>query len=114
MGKSGTYLTDARAIEQILGPLPEGVDRITITSEQAMGLEWALGLEEATLQGRSILSKVTHVAERAPQSPFAKKMANRFFRGPGKGLPGGGPEVTVSAIPSAGGRDIIQILVEVK
>ena len=111
MGKSGTYLTDARAIEEIIGPLPSGVDRITLTVEQARRLEGALGLRKQSLNGRSILSRVPNVAERAPTSPI---VGNEHFLGPGKGLPGGGPEVKVSAIPSVGGSGITQILVEVK
>lgn len=51
------------------------------------------------------------VALRAPRSPLG---GNPLFLGRGRGLPGGGPELNISPISTAGGPGIRQIVVEVR
>lgn len=112
IGRNGTFLTDARAVEEIIGPVPSSGNRIRISSTQARELERALGLVPNSLEQENILSVVEGIPQRAPRRPAALD-GNEFFLGEGKGLPGGGPEVLVDSIPSSGGYGIRQIILEV-
>jgi RHS repeat-associated protein len=103
-----TFVTNVESFEKIIGPLKG--DRLTITSEKARELERELGLKKNSLESRNIISIVGDLASRAPGSPV---QGNVKFIGGGKGLPGGGPELTISGINSAGGGDLRQIILEV-
>jgi RHS repeat-associated protein len=107
---AGTALTDMKAFEDILGKLPSN-KRIVISHQQATALENALGLKTGCLNQGGIISIVENIADRAPRSPLS---GNQFFLGPNKGLPGGGPEINIAPINTAGGAGIRQIIVEVK
>ena len=110
IGRGGrTFVTEPDAITKIVGDLPPG-NRITITNSQARQLENALGLRPNSLESRNILSIIDDVPSRAPASPIS---GNPLFKGGGAGLPGGGSELTIQGIPSAGGTGVRQIIVEV-
>jgi filamentous hemagglutinin len=83
---------------------------MTITGSQARQLENALGLKPNSLESRNILSIIDDIANRAPASPIS---GNTLFKGGGAGLPGGGAELTIQGVPSAGGPRIRQIILEV-
>ncbi|MDZ4815607.1 MAG: hypothetical protein SGI71_05020, partial [Verrucomicrobiota bacterium] len=109
IGRGGrTFVTESSAVECILGPLKG--NRISITGQQARQLENALGLNPNSLEARNILSIVDNVPGRVPRVPTS---GNSLFQGAGAGLPGGGAELTIQGIPSAGGQGIRQIILEV-
>lgn len=60
-------------------------------------LEKSLGLEPGTLREGFRFTKVSRIGEMHPRNPLE---GNRFFMGPGIGLPGGGPELVVDSIPT--------------
>ena len=110
IGSGGrTFVTEPISITNVVGDLPAG-NRMTISSTQARQLENALGLKPNSLESRNILSIVDNIPNRAPASPIT---GNPLFKGGGAGLPGGGSELTIQGIPSAGGPGIRQIVVEV-
>jgi hypothetical protein len=78
---------------------------------KAASLEDALGLPTGRLSGGGMISVVDDVAARAPRSPVS---GNQLFLGASRGLPGGGPEINVAPINTAGGGGIRQIILEVK
>jgi hypothetical protein len=85
---------------------------MVITPKQASDLERALGLPSGRIsQEGGVISVVDDIAARAPRSPVS---GNDLFLGGGKGLPGGGPEINVAPINTAGGGGIRQIVVEIK
>jgi hypothetical protein len=108
---AGTALTDFEAIESVVGPLPRTGSRITISTQQATMLERNLGLPTGRVQGGGVLSIVNDVGVRAPRSPIG---GNSLFLGGGRGLPGGGPEINIAPINTAGGGGVRQIIVEVR
>ncbi|MGK9232532.1 hypothetical protein KXS07_11405 [Inquilinus limosus] len=87
LGRSMTYVTDQKAIVDVIGPLSE---RMTITSSQAAKLEQALGLTENSLQKGFKVRRIEDIINRDPVSPT---VGNDLFKGPGEHLPGGGPEI---------------------
>ncbi len=103
-----SFITDLKSIEDVVGPIRGS--RLKISKMKARRLEAALGLRPHYLERINVLSVVDDVPGRAPASPIS---GNDFFLGGGAGLPGGGPELTVRGIPSAGGHGIRQIIVEV-
>ncbi|MBK9694669.1 MAG: hypothetical protein IPO76_04640 [Elusimicrobia bacterium] len=103
-----TFLTDIQAVETIIGPLSK--ERIKITKTQARVLERELGLNRNYLESKNIIYIVNEINNRAPASPIR---GNNYFQGAGKGLPGGGPELTINGIPSVGSQNIRQIILEV-
>ena len=100
-----------QAIESVIGTIPPNSNRIVITASQARDLEEHLGLLPNSLENRNILSIVDNISDRNPRSP---KSGNALFLGEGQGLPGGGKELVIDSIPSAGGVGIKQIIIEVK
>ena len=52
-----------------------------------------------------------NILNRTPRPPTS---GNTLFLGEGQGLPGGGKELIIDSIPSAGGSGIKQIIIEVK
>jgi hypothetical protein len=107
---AGTAVTDFQAIQDVIGPFG-GTSRLLITIDQAAALEKALGLPTSRLSNGGIISVVDGIAGRAPRSPLS---GNKLFIGGGRGLPGGGPEINVAPIATAGGGGVRQIILEVK
>ena len=103
-----TFVTQPQTVEGIIGPLTG--DRIAITAQQANQLEQALGLTKP-LETKNIIYVVEDISSRSPSSPLT---GNSLFQGPGMGLPGGGGELTINPIPSAGGPGVKMIILEVE
>jgi hypothetical protein len=72
--------------------------RARISRKQARDLERSLGLEPKSLQNGFRITKVEGIHDMSPRSPLE---GNRFFLGPGKGLPGGAPEIVVDPVPTS-------------
>ena len=111
IGANGTFVTPISSMESILGPINSVAKEITISRAQATALEYSLGLKPGSLEPSNVLSIVGDVATRAPRSPLS---GNLLFQGPGQGLPGGGAELVIDSIPSAGSLGVRQIIVKVK
>jgi hypothetical protein len=110
IGRQATFVTDKKAIADALGSFEGKGSIISVTLEQATKLENALGLQNGSLANGFRISRITGVVSRGPASPIG---GNEFFLGPGKGLPGGGPELTIAPISTQGGTGITQIIVKV-
>ncbi|WP_024878095.1 hypothetical protein [Methylosinus sp. LW3] len=95
IGRNGTYLTDREAISSVIGEAKGSV--ATISKERAAALEQAMGLEPGSLAKGFKIRRVEDVANLAPRSPLE---GNSLFLGPGRHLPGGGPEIVVDSIPT--------------
>jgi filamentous hemagglutinin len=108
---NGTFVTPLSSIGSVIGPISPTATEITISQAQATALENALGLNPGSLESSNVLSVVSDVSSRAPRSPLS---GNNYFLGGGQGLPGGGSELVIDSIPSAGGQGIHQIIVKVK
>jgi len=90
------------------------VEQLTLEGceEEAVALEKALGLPPGRLADGGIISIVDDVALRAPRSPLS---GNDFFLDSGgKGLPGGGPEINIAPINTAGGGGVRQVILDVR
>jgi hypothetical protein len=111
IGANGTFVTPMSSIESVIGPISPTATEVTISQTQATALENSLGLNPGSLESSNVLSIVNGVGSRAPRSPLS---GNNFFLGGGQGLPGGGAELVIDSIPSAGGPSIRQITVKVK
>jgi RHS repeat-associated protein len=105
LGRYGTFVTDKRAFKAILGHARAG--RYTVGAKAGEGrvsrqqvklLEAKLGLEPGSLGEGFRLTRVDGIGDMAPRSPLT---GNVFFKGPGEGLPGGGPEIVVDSIPTS-------------
>ncbi|MCW5590231.1 MAG: hypothetical protein KIT27_11295 [Legionellales bacterium] len=105
IGRDGTFITDYRAIGEILGPIRANEkyelglfsNGNTISYYKVSKLEKSLGLEPGTLKEGFRFTRISRIEEMNPRSPLE---GNRFFQGPGVGLPGGGPELVVDSIPT--------------
>ncbi|WP_400770254.1 hypothetical protein [Methylosinus sporium] len=95
IGRNGTYLTDQEAISSVIGEAKGSV--ATISKERAAALEQAMGLEPGSLAKGFKIRRVEDIANLAPRSPLE---GNSLFLGPGRHLPGGGPEIVVDSIPT--------------
>jgi RHS repeat-associated protein len=105
LGRFGTFVTDKKAFSSVLGHANPGkysvgrtAGRGRISRKQARDLERDLGLEPKSLQSGFRITKVEGIRDMSPRSPLE---GNQFFRGPGNGLPGGGPEMVVDPIPTS-------------
>ena len=107
---AGTPLTDLQAIEGVIGRIPAG-NRMAVSRAQAAALEEALGLPSGRLGKGGVISIVDDVTLRAPRSPLS---GNELFLGGGRGLPGGGPEINVAPISTAGGGGVRQVILDVR
>jgi RHS repeat-associated protein len=103
-----TFVTDLRAVEDVIGPIRGS--RIGISASAGRSLEKALGLQPGYLESVNIMSIIRDVRGLGPASPLS---GNDLFLGPGLGLPGGGPELTIDRLPTAGTQDILQVILEV-
>ena len=108
IGRAATSVTDKRAISDVLGEFEGRGNKITVTPQQAAKLEEALGLDPGSLANGFRLSKVADIAGRNPASPV---VGNDYFLGPGSGLPGGGPELIITQLPTQIESGIEQIIV---
>ena len=105
IGKSGTYITDYKAISDITGP-------IQINQKYSVGLvsggnkmsyyktwqlERALGLNRGSLMNGFRITEIKNIVDKGLSSPI---VGNKYFLGPGMGLPGGGPEFVINPIPT--------------
>jgi len=108
IGREFAYLTDRAAIESVIGKIPANGDNIVITKKQASELERQMGLDIGSLSkdGGFNIRQVQGITARNPASPWANDAGNDFFRGGGQHLPGGGPEIVIPPIPTAGGQGI--------
>lgn len=111
IGANGTFVTPVSNIQSVIGPISPTATEITITQAQATALENSLGLSPGSLESSNVLSIVNNVSTSAPRAPLS---GNNYFLGGGQGLPGGGSELVIDSIPSAGGPGIRQITVKVK
>jgi len=111
IGRVASYVTDQKAISDVLGEFEGKGGTISVTAQQAAKLEQSLGLNEGTLANGFRISRVADVVSRSPARPM---VGNATFLGPGKGLPGGGPELIVSALPTQVQSGIEQIIVIIK
>ena len=106
IGENGSYVTDYRAVGQITGPIRAdtkvNVGFFTkgdqLSRYKVRKLENALGLKSKSLVDGFRFTRVSSLNELHPRSPLT---GNDFFRGPGKGLPGGGPELVIDSIPTS-------------
>lgn len=105
IGRHGTYVTDEQAIIKALGSAHSqkyqvgwrsGANKISYW--KAWRMERALGLERGSLFGGFRITQVRGISAMNPRPPVS---GNRYFRGLGVGLPGGGPELVVDPIPTA-------------
>ncbi len=106
LGRGGSFVTDYRAVGEILGPvranrsfsvgLFSGEGQISYL--KAWRLERALGIDRGSLSGGFRFTRVPGINAMAPRSPLA---GNKYFLGPGQGLPGGGPEMVIDSIPTS-------------
>jgi hypothetical protein len=105
IGKDATFVTDRKALEDVLGPLNK-LDSSRITSQTVAKLEQGLGLESGSLsRGGLKIREIEDLKSRGVGSPV--DTANKQFLGGGKGLPGGGPELTLSdRVSTSGGSGI--------
>jgi len=103
IGLSDTYITDYRAIGEVLGPIKAN-SKFTIglfsssnkiSYYKTRQLEYVLGLESGSLTNGFRLTRISNIIERSPRSPLS---GNQYFLGGGKGLPGGGPELTINPL----------------
>jgi hypothetical protein len=106
-----TAVTDKRAITRAIGEFEGRGNTITVTRAQANALAEGLGIDAKSLWNGFRISKIEGIAQRTPASTWK---GNEFFLGPGKGLPSGGPDLTISGIPTNGGPGIQQIIVIVR
>ena len=101
LGRYGTFLTGRKAFLNAIGKSfkPNNAYKVgdNIRPSQVRRLETRLGLEPGSLNDGFRITEVTDISARSPRSPLE---GNRFFRGPGNGLPGGGPELVVDPIPT--------------
>lgn len=106
LGLEGTFLTDYRAVALVLGPIKGGHRFVVgilpgkgkVSMLTAWRLERALGLSRGSLWHGFRVSRIRSIRDIAPRSPLS---GNKYFLGPGEGLPGGGPEMVVDPIPTS-------------
>jgi len=112
IGRDGTYITNETAIREVIGEFGSR-GTITISQTDAEALEIALGLKPESLFDGFRISKITDIDNMNLSYPVK---GNDYFLGPGKGLPGGGPEIKISpSLPTDSSYVIVieQIVIEV-
>ncbi|MGG5812388.1 hypothetical protein [Falsiroseomonas sp. CW058] len=108
IGRDGTYVTDRKAIEDILGPLSRSRSNV-ISRADARRLEGALGLTPGSLDDGFKIRRINSINSRSPRSPN-DGMGNENFLGGGRHLPGGGPEMIIDGVPTRDGNGVSTIL----
>ncbi len=107
LGKDGTYVTDYRAIAQVIGPQRANTKfdlglfsfGNNISYFKVSRLETSLGLDSGSLLDTGFrFTRVPDIINLSPRSPIYSD--NPLFRGGGNGLPNGGPELVVNSIPT--------------
>ena len=105
IGRGGTFVTDKKAVSDVLGHARPGRYNVAqkagpgrISRKQARDLERELGLDPGSLGQGFRITRVQGIEDMSPRSPLK---GNRFFKGPGEGLPGGGPEMVVDSISTS-------------
>jgi len=109
IGRSGTFVTDARGMADAFGAPVNGSQQfsIGITTNLAdsrvgyfrtRGIERSLGLDRGSLGSGFRLTEVSGITDMSPRSPLE---GNQYFRGPGQGLPNGAPELVIDAVKTA-------------
>lgn len=91
-GRYETFVTDRKALEDVLGPLNK-LDSSRLDSKTVSKLEEALGLKRDSLADGFKIREIDDLKSRGVGSPIS---GNESFLGGNKGLPGGGPELTLS------------------
>ena len=89
IGRETTFITDRKAITDILGNLCE---QMSVSIQEATRLETALGLKEGSLQNGFKIREIS-LTGMPPERIRVPEHGNKHFLGKGKGLPGGGPEL---------------------
>jgi hypothetical protein len=111
IGRSGTFITNEAAIERIIGDV-DGSTTIKVTEAEAVELAKALGLTSTSLVDGFRISKISEIS--SMDLAFPTKSLSPLFLGPGKGLPGGGPELIISpSVPMDSPYIVEQIIIEV-
>jgi hypothetical protein len=93
IGLKSTFITDESAISDIIGNFHRA-KTIYVSLNQAIALETALGLKPGTLIDGFRISKISNLNSLDLSYPL--KGTEPLFLGPGKGLPGGGTEITIN------------------
>ncbi|MFT6791395.1 MAG: hypothetical protein ACJA04_000597, partial [Cellvibrionaceae bacterium] len=88
-----TFLTDKKAFENVVGDLPKNGSTIKVSRDQLNQLEDNLGLVPGSLDSGSVLRRFDNFDNLPPSSPLD---GNELFRGPGKHLQDGSPEMIVN------------------
>ena len=109
LGRKSTYITDYAAIADVIGQFKYG-GTMTITSNQATALELALGLNLGSLGSGFRITRITGISTMSPELPTS---GNQYFLGYGNGLPGGGPEFTITPSIPTHGTNFSQLIVTV-
>ncbi len=111
IGLKSTFITNEAAISSIIGDF-HGTKTIYITFDQAVALENALGLSPKTLVDGFRISKISNLDNLNLSYPADG--TNVFFLGPGKGLPGGGTEITINPPVSMNSPNVVdQVIIKV-
>jgi RHS repeat-associated protein len=98
LGKEGTFLTDKQAIIDSIGEFKPGTYN---DPALAAKLENDLGLTPGSLKDGFVITEVKGIKDMNPRSP-TNYSGNPNFKGGGKGLPGGGPEMIVNPVQTKG------------
>ncbi|MCB1116592.1 MAG: hypothetical protein KDK71_08990 [Chlamydiia bacterium] len=97
-GRKRAFVTDIHHIERAIGEIDLNANKMFITPEQGDKLAEFLGLDYKEVRFGGTLSIIHNVHERDPKNVKATQ-GNHKYRGDGKGLPGGGAELTIHPIP---------------
>lgn len=89
IGRETTFITDRKAITDVLGDFCE---QMSVSTQEATRLETALGLKEGSLQNGFKIREIS-LTGMPPERIRVPEHGNKHFLGKGKGLPGGGPEL---------------------
>lgn len=89
IGRETTFITDRKAITDVLGDFCE---QMSVSTQEATRLETALGLKEGSLQNGFKIREIS-LTGMPPERIRVPERGNKHFLGKGKGLPGGGPEL---------------------
>lgn len=109
VGRSGTFVTDKKAMDVLLPPITAGQDRLRITTAEARRIEHHLGLQEGSLHQGFKVRRIENLDRLAPRSPVSYS-ENDKFRGAGQHLPSGHPELVVNSIATSGDPNVTSVI----